>query len=111
MPIVGAITFNKRVNKVNLINNVNQQQDNKKPSIVEVDRLARELADEYGNQDYIKWYCKVIHKLGISVVQNIRAQVSDAKQPGRVFTKIANELIARYKTNKRLGEIYAQKKT
>ncbi len=63
----------------------------KKPSISEVDRLAKELIAEYGNPEYFKWYCAAINQLGVQRVNELRGMVSDAKQPGRLFSKRAKE--------------------
>jgi hypothetical protein len=59
-----------------------------------ISQLAKSLCEQYHNHPYYKWYCKVIYELGIERVLLIQARASDSKQPGKLFTKIANEELA-----------------
>lgn len=63
----------------------------RKPTIIEVDKLANELVAEYGNPLYFKWYCSAINQLGVQRINELRGMVSDAKQPGKLFSKRAKE--------------------
>lgn len=58
----------------------------------EVEELANRLCNEYGNSRYYKWYCGAIYEFGVRAIEDLRARVSDAKEPGRLFTKIIKDL-------------------
>lgn len=70
--------------------NDNRQLDSS-PSFSVVDSLANELCTEYGNAKFYKWYCKVINTLGIERVLILRGMCVDAKYPGQLFSRRANQ--------------------
>lgn len=74
----------------NRTGNDNSQLNNGMPFSV-VDSLANELCSEYGNAKFYKWYCKVINVLGVERVLALRGMCSDAKQPGQLFSRRANQ--------------------
>lgn len=57
----------------------------------QVEELATKLCTDFGNPKYFKWYCKAIYDFGIPEVETLRARVSDAKFPGKLFSKLVNE--------------------
>ena len=57
----------------------------------DVKELANLLCNEYGNSKYFKWYCGAIYEFGVRAIEDLRARVSDAKEPGRLFTKIIKD--------------------
>ena len=97
------------MDNLNQIGNENQEL-NRKPSLQEVDDLAYELCNLFSNPKYFRWYCSIIYKLGIDRVFVLKAQVADAKLPGRLFTKYVKEDLQRIETQKKLGELYAKAK-
>lgn len=74
--------------------NTNENDNVSKPPRNKVDAEALRLATKYGNGTFQPYYCKVIYTLGLQRVREIEGRVSDAKFPGRLFTKIANEEVA-----------------
>lgn len=78
------------------MNEINQTANNKwqlngKPPIVEVDKLAKELCQEYDNYGFYRWYCLVINTLGVERVRQIQARCSDATDKGALFSRYASE--------------------
>ena len=65
-----------------------------------VDSLADELCHEYSNTDFRKWYCNIIYELGLPRVNEIRGRCRDAKQPGRLFSKLAKAEIQHMKVQR-----------
>jgi hypothetical protein len=65
--------------------NENWQLGRKLPAHV-VDTLAAELAQEYSNLGFLKWYCRAIYDLGLERISAIRARVKDARSPGKLFS-------------------------
>jgi hypothetical protein len=63
----------------------------KKPTITQVDRLAKELCLEYDNLGFFRWYCRVINVLGVSRVKEIQARFSDTEGKAKLFSQLANE--------------------
>ena len=78
------------MNEINQIANDNWQLD-RKPSITDVDALAKELCAEYDNFAFFRWYCLVINILGLERISTIRARCSDAPNKGHLFSRIASE--------------------
>ena len=70
-----------------------------------VDSLANELCSEYGNAKFYKWYCKVINVLGVERVLALRGMCSDAKQPGQLFSRRANQEMQTKLNKQRLDEL------
>ncbi len=60
-------------------------------SSAQVEKLANDLCMSYQNSKFFSWYCGVIYEFGIPAVEALQARVRDAKEPGRLFTKIVNE--------------------
>jgi len=78
------------MNEINQIANDNWQMG-KKPSITEVDALAKKLCLEYDNFAFFRWYCLVINILGLDRVNEIQSRCSDASHKGPLFSRIASE--------------------
>lgn len=65
-------------------------------SVQIVDQLALEIANEYSNPGYLKWYCKLIYSLGPVRINELRGRARDANSPGKLFSKLAkSELLAK----------------
>jgi hypothetical protein len=92
---------------MNLTGNDNQQSVNK-PSMKEVDDLARELCDLFNNHKYFKWYCDKIWKLGLPRIYEIKGRVEGAKLSGRLFTQYINEEIKRSELQQKLKGLYGE---
>lgn len=60
-------------------------------TISEVEKLAQELCNEYGNARFFRWYCGVIYEFGVTTTEDLRARVQDATYPGKLFSKIVKE--------------------
>lgn len=69
----------------------NDNRELEKPPIHLVDELANKLCTDYSNHDFYKWYCKIINILGLKRVEEIQAMSSDAKYPGTLFSKRAQQ--------------------
>lgn len=80
-------------------------QLNKKVPFSLVDSLANELCSEYGNAKFYKWYCKVINTLGVERVLALRGMCSDAKAPGQLFSKRANQEMSQRSAKSKLDEM------
>jgi len=78
------------MNEINQIAN-DKWQMGKKPSITEVDFLAKELCLEYDNLAFFRWYCLVINILGLNRVREIQSRCSDSPKKGLLFSRIASE--------------------
>lgn len=57
----------------------------------QVEELANKLSADFGNPKYFRWYCSVIYEFGIPYVEQLQARVSDAKYPGKLFSKIVHD--------------------
>ena len=57
----------------------------------EVEQAANRLCGQYGNAQYFKWYCGAIYEFGLQKIEELEARVSDAKKPGRLFSKIVGD--------------------
>lgn len=70
--------------------------------IKEADRIAAELVNEYRNPDFRKWYCKLVYELGPHRIEELRGRVRDAKDPAKLFSKLASEELRAKQTRERL---------
>lgn len=86
---------------MNPTNNDNQQLKNK-PMINEVEQYAHELASRFHNLGFFKWYCKVIHDLGIARVRELVGRVEGSDYEARLFSRLAEEELKVLNKNKRL---------
>lgn len=78
-----------------------------KPRLEEVDTLAEELATEYNNHNFLKWYCSLIYDFGIDRVKRWQAKSKSADSPGLVFAsyvKQAKSLVANSKEDWKPGQ-------
>ena len=57
----------------------------------QVEELENKLCSEFGNAKYFKWYCRAIYEFGIPYIESVYGRVSDAKYPGRLFSKLIND--------------------
>ena len=57
----------------------------------DVEAMANRLCGEYGNAQYFKWYCGAIYEFGIPQIEALEARVSDAENPGKLFSKIVKD--------------------
>lgn len=57
----------------------------------QVEELANKLCSDFGNPKYFRWYCSAIYKYGIPYIEQLRARVSDARYPGKLFSKLIQE--------------------
>lgn len=78
------------MNEINQTDN-DKWQLNRKPSIAEVDKLAKELCTEYDNFGFYRWYCLVINVLGVQRAKDIQSRCSDAVNKGALFSRYASE--------------------
>jgi hypothetical protein len=92
------------------LNETGNQQLERRPSLQEVDDLASELCDLFKNNEYFRWYCKIIYTLGIDRVLILKSRVSDAKLPGRLFTKYVKQDLAKLEAQRKLRVAYAKAK-
>jgi hypothetical protein len=92
------------------LNETGNQQLERRPSLQEVDDLASELCDLFKNDKYFRWYCKIIYALGIDRVVILKSRVSDAKLPGRLFTKYVKQDLAKLEAQRKLRVAYAKAK-
>ena len=60
-------------------------------TITEVERLANELCSEFSNAKFFKWYCGAIYEFGVPSIEQLRARVQDAEEPGKLFSMIVKE--------------------
>ena len=72
-------------------------------TVQSVDQLADELANEYGNPLYRKWYCKLIYGLGPLRIDELRGRAKDANNPGKLFSKLAKSELASKEAQGRLN--------
>lgn len=93
---------------MNEIGNENSQLK-KQPTVQQVDDLANELCTMFSNHEYFKWYCAAIWKLGERRVKELSARVSDAQDPGRLFTKLLKEDLKVHMMNANLGKMRSGK--
>ena len=93
---------------MNEIGNENSEL-NRRPTVQQVDDLARQLCNEFSNHEYFKWYCAAVWKLGENRVHELKARVSDAKDPARLFTKLLREDLKIYEMNQNLRKIFGGK--
>lgn len=56
-----------------------------------VDTLANELAVQYQNEPYRKWYCGVIYEFGIDKVEEWRRRASEGNDPAKLFSKYVKD--------------------
>ncbi len=71
----------------------------------EVDQYAGYLAREFNNTGYRKWYCMLIYELGINRVKELEGRVSDARDPGKLFSCLAGQELNAKKVQDRLGDV------
>lgn len=64
----------------------------------QVEELANKLCSDFNNPKYFRWYCSAIYEYGIPYIEQVHARVSDARYPGRLFSKLIQE--RRRKRNK-----------
>lgn len=83
---------NSEVNKIDDNQIVNWR---KRLDTQTVGELADNLANEYDNHAFREWYCLLIYELGPSRINELRGRVKDAKQPGKLFTKLAKEEVGK----------------
>lgn len=57
----------------------------------QVEELANKLSNDFGNPKYFRWYCSVIYEFGIPYTEQLRARVSDAQYPGKLFSKLIQD--------------------
>jgi len=72
----------------------NDKSSNKKNldlPIASVDKIADELATEYANQDYRRWYCGVIYEFGFSKVNEWRRRASKGREPAKLFSRYVRD--------------------
>jgi hypothetical protein len=103
MPHTQLGTVNRKAKNMSKIGNENWQLGKKTP-IARVDELADSLAKEFTNQDYRMWYVVAIYDLGEQRILEIRARVSDAKFPGKLFTHYVNQERHALRNKWRLGQ-------
>lgn len=56
-----------------------------------VDTLASELANEYNNQAYRKWYCGILYEFGPAQVEEWRKRAAEGNEPAKLFSKYVRD--------------------
>lgn len=69
----------------------NKQKAKKELPINAVDRLVEEILAEYQNNNYRKWYYKVVYEFGIESVLEWMRRAKEGSEPSKLFTKYVND--------------------
>jgi hypothetical protein len=88
-----------------LTNNNNKEDYGERINLIFVEMAADELCKKFKNPGYKKWYCKVIHTLGLERTEILAERVRDSAYGGKLFSRLANEEMQRINKNKRIEEI------
>ncbi len=56
-----------------------------------VDELANELALEYDNEGYRRWYCGIIYEFGLATIHEWRIRAAEGNQPAKLFSKYVKD--------------------
>lgn len=88
-----------------LTNNNNRDDYKEKLNLIFVEMAADALCERFNNPGYKKWYCKVIHSLGLERTEMLAERVRDSAYAGKLFSRLANEEMRMKKTNKKLDDI------
>jgi hypothetical protein len=65
--------------------------DRKQLPIEVVDELACELAREYRNDVFLKWYCGIIYQFGLATVHEWRTRAAEGNEPAKLFSKYVRD--------------------
>lgn len=60
-------------------------------SETEIKYMAENLAKEFDNKQYFKYYCKVVINLSEAQIMDYLEQSRKAKQPSRYFSYLCNK--------------------
>lgn len=75
----------------------------------QVEELANKLCVDFGNPKYFRWYCSVIYEFGVPYIEQLCARVSDAKYPGRLFSKLIQDRRRTQSNSEKLKRLNEQK--
>jgi hypothetical protein len=86
-------------------NNNNREDYKERLNLIFVEMAADELCKRFNNPGYKKWYCKVIHSLGLERTEILAERVRDSSYAGKLFSRLANEEMRIKNKNKRFDDI------